>query len=288
MTTARRILPRLLVVAALALGAAACADITSEPTGESAPHTHTSRPAGDGTRASYVGYALADLTFPKKAGIPGTLSFQITTYQGAAQKDFATELTKKMHVYVVRSDLSLLRHVHPTMAADGTWSGNLTVPVDGTYRVVTEFTALGPGGKADQLVLGDERSLGKPVASLAVPAATTSATHDGLTVTVGDPPTVGYEHQMTLGISKGSEPAALGTYLSVYAHVSAFNVKTGALVHMHPLGSPETKDGQSVLSFHTGFEVPGDYRMFVQTRVSGIVHTIPITVAVTGQQAPEL
>lgn len=286
MTPGRRLLAGALALG-VALGAGACGG-TIGAADESAPHTHTSRPAGDGTKASYVGYTLADLKFPKKAGVPGTLSFRITTYQGTTQTEFATELTKKMHVYVVREDLSLLRHVHPTMAADGTWTGNLTVPVDGTYRVVTEFTAQGAGGKADQLVLGAERTLGARGTSTPVPAASTSATDDGLTLTVGDPPTVGYEHQMTLGISKGDEPASLGTYLGVYAHVSAFNVKTGALVHMHPLGSPETKDGRSVLTFHTGFEVPGDYRMFVQNRVSGIVHTIPITVAVTGQQAPEL
>jgi hypothetical protein len=121
-----------------------------------------------------------------------------------------------------------------------------------------------------------------------VPPATTEASADGVTVHVREAPVVGYEKTMELGLSTDGDPASLGTYLGVYAHVSAFNVRTGELVHTHPLGQPETADGQSVLTFHTGFKTPGDYRVFVQTRVSGVVVTVPITVEVTGTRAPEL
>jgi hypothetical protein len=282
----RRALPWLLT-GVLALGATACGGSDPAPTGEEVPHTHTGLPAGDGTRASYVGYALTDLTVPGNVGTPGTLRFKIT-YAGKPLTDYLVELTKKMHVYVVSTDLSVFRHVHPTMAADGTWSGNLTLPKADRYRVVAEFTARDDGGNGDQLVLGAERIVGAPGKDVPVPAPTTSATDDGVTVTVTKAPTVGYEHQMELGLSQDDQPASLGTYLGVYAHVSAFDTSTGALVHMHPLGSPVTKDGRSVLTFHTGFRVPGDYRMFVQARISGVVRTIPLTVTVTGEQTPEL
>lgn len=278
----RRLLPGLLI-GALVLTAAGCGgDDTAPVSGESVPHSHTGLPAGDGTQASYVGYTLADLTFPAKAGVPGTYSFHIETFRGAALTDYITDLTQNMHVYVVSTDLSVYRHVHPTMAADGTWTGSLTVPHDGTYRLVTEFIARDEGGNGDQVVLGVERTVGKPAKAVPVPPASRTATSDGVTLDVLVDPTVGNDRQLTLGLSRNGEPASLGTYLGVYAHISAFNVKTGALVHMHPLGSPETVDGRSVLNFHSGFKVAGDYRMFVQTRVSGIVRTIPITVSVTG------
>ncbi|RNL61278.1 hypothetical protein EFK50_18110 [Nocardioides marmoriginsengisoli] len=279
----RRLLPALLA-AAIALGAAGCGGDPA-PAAD-APHTHTALAAGDGTRASYVGYTLADVRFPARPGVPGTLSFQIQDDRKQPVTDFLVELTKEMHVYVVSTDLSVFRHVHPEKAADGTWTGNLTVPRPGRYRVVVEFTARDEGGNGDQVVLGVERTLGTPGKDVPAPPATTETTVDGTTVTITKPPTVGYEHQMELGISRDGEPAALGTYLGVYAHVSAFNLATGALVHMHPLGSPETRDGRSDLTFHTGFRVPGDYRMFVQTRLSGVVRTIPMTITVTGEQPP--
>lgn len=277
----RRLLP-LLLISALAVGLSGCGEDQKPASGEAAPHTHTGLPAGDGTKASYVGYTLADATFPTKAGVPGTFSFHIETFLGKPLTDYITELTKDMHVYVVSTDLSVYRHVHPTMAADGTWTGSLTVPRDGRYRLITEFTARDDAGNGDQLVLGVERTVGTFGKDVPVPAPSTESTTDGVTVSLLSTPTVGNENIMTIGLSRDGEPATLGTYLGVYAHISAFNVKTGVLVHMHPLGAPEVKDGRSVLEFHSGFESAGDYRVFVQTRVSGIVRTIPITITVTG------
>lgn len=277
----RRLLPWLLV-ATLTFAAAGCGGEDSAPaSGESVPHAHTGLPAGDGTQASYVGYTLAGASLPAKPGVPGSYSFRIQDYTGATVTDYVTELTQDMHVYVVSTDYSVYRHVHPRMAADGTWSGNLTVPRAGTYRLVAEFIARRDADTNEQLVLGVERTVGKPTEPVDVPAVSSSTTEDGVTLDLVVNPTVGNDRPMELGLSRDGEPASLGTYLGVYAHVSAFNVKTGALVHMHPLGTPETVGQKSVLSFHSAFKVAGEYRMFVQTRISGIVRTIPITVDVT-------
>jgi hypothetical protein len=276
----RRLAPWL-IIGVLALAATGCGG--SDPTpvsSESIPHTHTSLPAGDGTQASYVGYAMKDVTFPTKAGTPGTYGFRID-YAGKPLTKYVVDLTKKMHVYLVSKDLSIYRHIHPTMAADGRWSGNVTVPEDGQYRLITEFMT-SYGGNTVQLVLGVEENVGAPAQPVPLPLPSTTSTTDGVTVSVVTKPSVGYEHQMELGLTTAGKAASLGTYLDVYAHVSAFDVKTGGLVHMHPLTAPVTKGDKSVLDFHTGFEEPGEYRMFVQTRISGIVRTIPITVDVTG------
>lgn len=271
-----------LLLIVIAAGTAGCGQAEKPPSEESAPHTHAGLPAGDGTKASYVGYTLADATFPTKAGVPGTYSFHIETYRGKPLTDYVTELTKDMHVYAVSTDLSVYRHVHPTMSASGTWTGTLTVPREGRYRLIAEFTARGEGGRADQVVLGVDRTVGTPGKEVPVPAASTESTTDGVTVSLIGTPGTGNENILTIGLSRDGEPAALGTYLGVYAHISAFHVQSGVLVHMHPLGAPEIKDGRSVLQFHSGFQTPGDYRLFVQTRVSGIVRTVPITITVTG------
>jgi hypothetical protein len=51
-------------------------------------------------------------------------------------------------------------------------------------------------------------------------------------------------------------------------------------VHVHPYGEPEATDDGAVLTFHTTFERAGDYRLFVQVRVDGIVHTVPVTATI--------
>lgn len=277
----RRLLPWLLV-GTLVVALSGCGQDTEPVSGESVPHTHTGLPAGDGTKSSYVGYTLSDVTFPKKAGVPGTFSFHIETFRGEPLTDYITDLTKDMHVYVVSTDLDVYRHVHPTMAPDGTWTGHITVPRNGTYRLIAEFIAKDDGGNGDQLVLGVERTVGDPAAAVALPPPGRTAVADGVTLDLLSDLSVGNENQMSIGLSRDGAPASLGTYLGVYAHISAFNMATGELVHMHPLGTPEPVDQKSVLTFHTGFKIAGDYRMFVQTRISGIVRTIPITVTVTG------
>jgi hypothetical protein len=245
-------------------------------------------PAGDGTTASYVGFTLAGVTFPTKSGIPGRYSFHIETYRGKPLTSYVVDLTKKMHVYVVSTDLAIYRHLHPTMAPDGTWSGLVDLPQDGSYRLVTEFITTGDGNNKDQLFLGATRNVGLVTEPTPLPPPAIESTTGGLTVKIESKPTTGFEHQMRIGISKNGVPASLGSYLGVYAHVSAFNVKTGALVHMHPLGAPSNVGKDAVLDFHTAFDDPGDYRMFVQVRVSGIVWTVPITVLVTGSSVPVL
>lgn len=281
----RRALPWLLA-GAIAVGAVGCGGDQAALAGETAPHTHTGLPAGDGTTSSYVGYTLADLRLPARSGVPGTYSFHIETYAKKPLTSYVTDLTKKMHVYLVTSDLAVYRHLHPTMAADGTWSGEVTLPQDGRYRLVTEFVTRGDGGVKDQLLLGAESTVGAPVARTPVPPPTTEGTADDLTVKILSAPSTGFEHRMRIGFAKDGTAASLGSYLGVYAHISAFDVRTGALVHMHPLGGPVVRGGYAVLDFHTSFEQPGDYRMFVQTRVSGLVRTLPITVLVTGQPVP--
>ena len=268
----------------VALAGVLLAGCAGGPAPKAARHTHKTLPAGDGTQASYVGYSLDHLELPTVAGQPGQYSFTIGTFRGSPQTTYFTEQTKKLHAYVVRSDYTVFRHLHPTMSADGVWSGNLTVPEPGRYRLVAEFLAKDDGGNPDHLILGDERVVGGTAADEPVPAATTSATVDDLTVTVHGVLRSGPDrdgNRMRLGVAFRGAAADLGTYLGVSVHVTAFEVTTGAMVHTHPLGSPVSEDGEAVLTFHTAFPTAGDYRMFVQVRVSGIVRTVPITVHVS-------
>src|SRR5690348_14584943 len=60
---------------------------------------------------------------------------RIVDDSGRAIRNFDIAHTKRMHVIVVRRDLTGFQHVHPTMAADGTWSVGVRIADAGSYRV---------------------------------------------------------------------------------------------------------------------------------------------------------
>ena len=268
----------MLPVAALALVASGC----SADEGSTAPagHSHgagqaiVSLPVGDGTEAEQVGYALEDVSLPDRAGTTGAVSFRVT-YQDEPVTEYIEELTRDLHLYVVSEDLATFRHLHPVMADDGTWTAPVQLPASGDYRVVAEFVARDSGGNGDHLVLGQ---------SVAVPAG--GAAYDA----PGDPvveveatqaPVAGPNGRMELRVRDADgEPVRLGTYLGAFGHVTGFHTGTGSMVHVHPLDAPSVTEDGSTLTFHTEIEQAGDYRLFVQVRVDGYLHTVPVEVTV--------
>ncbi|MGA8257639.1 MAG: hypothetical protein WB767_13775 [Nocardioides sp.] len=240
-----------------------------------APHTHATT-IGDGTTPDAGGYRLTGLSFPQKSRVPGNLSFRIEDSYGDVVTDFQEEQTKLLHLYVVRDDLADFRHLHPTIADDGTWTARVDLADPGRYRVIAEFV---PSGQPDgsHVVLGERALVPGEWTPTEVPA--TSIADDGL-VTIEAPSTMtaGSDERMTLTVSDGAGGVLnLGTYLGSYAHLTGFDVETGAFVHAHPLGAPDVTSEGSELLFHTAFNAPGEYRFFVQVRVDGFVHTVPVT-----------
>src|SRR5690606_4556897 len=113
-------------------------------------------------------------------------------------------------------------------------------------------------------ILGDavtvERGRTAPVAPL--------GRSDGvLTVASRGAVAAGDNGELTLDITDAhGRPVRLGTYLGAYAHVTAFRRSTGAVTHLHPLGTPQFEGSGTTLSFHTQFEQPGAHVAFVQVR----------------------
>ena len=268
----------MLPVAALALVASGC----SADEGSTAPagHSHgagqaiVSLPVGDGTEAEQVGYALEDVSLPDRAGTTGAVSFRVT-YQDEPVTEYIEELTRDLHLYVVSEDLATFRHLHPVMADDGTWTAPVQLPAGGDYRVVAEFVARDSGGNGDHLVLGE---------SVAVPAgaaAYDAAADPVVEVDATQAPVAGPNGRMELRVRDADgEPVRLGTYLGAFGHVTGFHTGTGSMVHVHPLDAPSVTEDGSTLTFHTEIEQAGDYRLFVQVRVDGYLHTVPVEVTV--------
>ena len=176
------------------------------------------------------------------------MSFEVERYDGVPVTDYLVDHTKDLHLYVVRSDLAVFRHLHPTISAAGTWSGRVNLPEPGDYRVVTEFVARDESGRGDHVMLG--RSVTVDGDWQPAPArAVTAAADDGVVaVSASDDVAVGAGGRLELVVSDlDGRPVELGSYLGAQAHVVGFSEPTGAAVHLHPAGAPASSAGGSVL-----------------------------------------
>lgn len=280
------------LVVVLALGAVTgCSDepaadpdrIVLTPAAPGEGHTHApgqehaaAGTLGDGTTEVAGRYRLDATSIEGPATGTRRLGFRILGPDGPVT-DFEEEQTKLLHLYVVRSDLSDFRHLHPELATDGTWSTRVDLGRPGSYRVIAEFT---PAGSPRSVVLGTEVDVPGTSQEPTTPPADGD---DGVVrVTVDGEGEVGPDGRLRLVVSDlDGNPLRLGSYLGAAAHVTGFQVDGDRFVHVHPYGEPEQTDAGTRLTFHTTFEEPGAYRFFVQMRVDGFLHTVPVRATVS-------
>lgn len=253
--------------------------VTPLPEGEG--HTHApgedhTTPVGDGTTATVGGYRLADVRLDARPGRPGEVSFRILDRAGRPVTEYVEEQTKLLHLYVISADLSDFRHLHPVLGDDGTWSARVAVAEAGDHRVVAELT---PAGSGRPVALG----VTVPVPGRGAGPQAQQEGGDGvLSAAAEGPGEVGPDGRLTMLVrTQRGGAVPLGSYLGTSAHLTGFRTDGGQFVHVHPYGEPEQTEDGTRLTFHTTFEQPGDYRFFLQVRVDGFLHTLPVTAAVT-------
>lgn len=271
----------------LTLGASGCA-APAPTTPATAPHhshvnetgDHITPLVGDGTRATEFGYTMEAVSLPRAAGVAGRVSFRIRFLDGHVVTDYIPEQTKLLHLYVVRKDLTVFRHLHPTLAKDGTWSARLTLPEPGSYRVIAEFVARADARSGDYAMIAGTGTVGGPAPSAAPDDQ--DAADQGITVAFDRPLAKGPDGEMVLVVrGPGGSPVQLGSYLGAYAHVTGFRKATGAVAHLHPLDAPQQDADGTRLTFHTQFSDAGDYLFYVQVRVAGFLYTVPVPATVS-------
>jgi hypothetical protein len=234
-----------------------------------------------GLQVTQDGYRLAPLSAALSTGRPQPFRFRILGPDGAPLTRYTTSHDKDLHLIVVRRDLSGFRHVHPTLAADGTWSVPLAVAAPGQYRVFADFT---PAGRAAGLTLGVDVPAPGDYRPRPVPPAARTATVDGYTVTLGGDLNPGASSALTLTVRRAGAPVTdLQPYLGAYGHLVALRDGDLAYLHVHPEGTPG--DGRTAAGPGITFaaEVPsaGTYRLYLDFRHGGKVRTAEFT-AVAG------
>jgi len=262
-------------------------------------HTEsTSRHSGDedggaaseagGLRASEGGYTF-DLKTPRvEADREGELRFAIRDRDGEQVTAFQREHDKELHLILASRDLTTYRHLHPTRAADGTWSTPVSLPEAGPYRVFADFTPAGK--KATGLTLGTELAVSGPYKPAELPKPARTATVDGYTVSLNGTLHPGAPERLTFTVRKNGRPVTdLQPSLGAYGHLVALRAGDLAYLHVHPEGEPgdgATEPGPGVTFSATA---PGSaaYRLFLDFKHEGTVRTVAFTVhAGTAAQTP--
>ena len=210
-----------------------------------------------GLAVSEGGLTLKLARTTAQRGEPFGLAFRIVDRSGRAVRDFDVEHTKRMHLIVVRRDMTGFQHLHPTMNAAGEWTVPATLRDAGTYRVFADFSV---DGKPHTLA-GDLTVDGN-IVSRALPRPARSVDVDGLRVTrTGS--------GLGFAVTRGGKPVHLEPYLGARGHLVALRRGDLAFLHVHP--------DEDRLRFMGTFPTAGSYRLFLQFKTDGRVHTAAFT-----------
>jgi hypothetical protein len=239
-------------------------------------------PSGDGLSASTGGFTFAPAASSMPADQAASLRFQIRGADGKAVTAFKPDQTKLMHFYLIRSDLTGFQHIHPEMAADGTWTAAVQPLRPGAYRAYTSFTARDSADTAVSLVLGEKITVAGTAAATPLPPAATTTEVDGYTLTLSAGHLMaGMGGELSVKVSRNGQPVGdLQPYLDTYAHLTAFHEGDLAFAHLHPKGEVNGDHGGPDLSFQAMLPASGNWRLFLQFQTAGVLHTAAVTLPV--------
>ena len=247
--------------------------------GKSTSSSHGEEMGGDeiaaaspaGLAVAADGFRLVATRTTLQAAKPQRFAFRIVDEAGEPLRRYDVEHERRLHLIVVRRDLTGFQHLHPKLSADGTWAATLAPLEPGAYRAFADFstgghkTVLG----ADLLVPGATRVHARPPVREAAPA--------GPYQVVLDPGTfkAGATEQLAFRVTRGGKTAfdEVGRYLGARGHLVLLRPGDLAYVHAHA--------DEDALQFETTFPSPGRYAAFLQFRAGGAVRTAAFSVEVT-------
>ena len=251
-----------------------------------APEAHDGAPVAE--VATAPGYVLDVLDRQPPAGTT-TVVFRVLGPGGAPVTAYTEDHGEDLHLVAVRSDLSGYQHVHPEMAADGTWTAPLRL-TPGSWRLVADTTpaAGGDGGSAGMALTGDLQVAG-PFDPQPLPGPSAVAEVDGYTVVLTGELTPGAESGLTFSVSRDGVPVTdLQPYLGAYGHLVALREGDLEYLHVHPVEDDAVAPAPGPhVEFAATAPSAGTYRLFLDFRHGDAVHTAAFTVPATGGAAPD-
>jgi hypothetical protein len=201
-----------------------------------------------------------------------------------------------VHLIVVRSDLGVIVHKHPPIAADGRISEAITLPTPGRYRVVVDAYPDLSGPLRNFQIFRWISVRGKAV-SEPLPPFHPTVRVDGYTFTLRKPSALRAIEPAFLQVKvtrPDGSPATFTAWFGALAHAIFFRAGSLDYFHTHVcsagmtgctslLGSTRvtgTATKQGELRVGVLLPVSGTWRVFLQCKVDGHVLTAPFTLKV--------
>ena len=294
-----------LLTAAFAASALAGDAIDPDPTGTTVGHdaqamsadahpaedrsaasgAHGTAAASDRSPATVRGLAVSDSGYTLRlereqlrAGVRAPLDFRIVDSDDEPVTEFDAEHERRMHLIVVRRDVTGFQHLHPRMGADGTWSTKVRLDRAGSYRVFADFTAAGSAVTlgADLAVDGDADYRPLPESASLADAG------DGYSVRLEDGPLrAGAPATLDFTVHKDGRAVHPEPYLGAGGHLVALRARDLAFLHTHPAEQSDAAgDRSGAVAFASTFPSSGRYGLFLQFKAAGQVRTAAFTVEV--------
>ncbi|MDX6522773.1 MAG: hypothetical protein QOI17_286 [Gaiellales bacterium] len=245
-------------------------------------------------------YTLGSFTpsGPVKAGTPVTVSFDIRQPSGAPLTQFATGPGPHtgVHLIIVRKDLSVIIHRHPPIAASGHLSESVTFPAPGPYLVLVDVyaKATGPVPFTNYQMRQMIQVTGGAYHAKPIGPVRDSATAGGWTFTMRHVPRLRVAQAALITVdvrNAAGRPARFSSWFGALAHAVFFHQGNLQYFHTHicaphsagcsgvgAISGNSTKPG--VLNVGVLLPTPGTWRLFLQTRISGVIVTAPFTLKV--------
>ena len=209
------------------------------------------------------------------------LRFRILDADGRPVRDYEVEHTKRMHLILVRRDLTGFQHLHPELEGDADWTTPVVLDEAGSYRVFADFKR----GDENHTLAAD-LTVDGPLDSRPLPAAEpTAGAGEGYEVRLeSGEASAGSETELGFAVSRGGEEVQVDDYLGAKGHLVALREGDLAYLHVHPLGAGhgdhetgEEEGGEAAIRFMTAFPSEGRYRLFLQFEHEGKVRTAAFT-----------
>lgn len=237
-------------------------------------------PSGEGVVSTADGYRIVPAV-PILSAAGGPFRFRIDGPDGSTVHRFTPLHDRDLHLIVANRELTVFRHVHPRLGADGNWAIELPALPAGAYRAIADFHVTdGP-----RLALGTDVTVPGDYQPDPTPAPARVAYVDGYRVALATTGSAGGEVTAALTVREdGRVVTDLSPYLGAYGHLVALRLGDLAYAHVHPVGYDE-----GTITFDATLPAQGRYRLFLDFKHAGTVHTAAFTFdqGVTGAPAME-
>jgi hypothetical protein len=243
--------------------------------------TNTPAAAGAGTDTGVHGLAVAEAGLRVEVDRPELrrgraerIAFRIVRANGEAVRDVDVTHEKRMHLIVVRRDLTGFQHLHPELGSDGTWTTRATLAAAGSYRLFADFSHDG-----EATTLATDLRVDGPADLRPLPAPAPTAQSDGGYDVRLDSAGIraGTGSDLRFSITRDGATVHTEPYLGAGGHLVALREGDLAFLHVHPTGHGDEQGHDDAVGFEATFPTAGRYRLFLQFQHEGKVQTVAFT-----------